>query len=148
MDKRLQRFLDAENITQSQLAEKLGVAKASISHILAGRNRPGFDFIQSMAQCYPDLNLDWLIAGKGKMYKSQNGSPVTQPSEEPRIPAQSKESGRLFDSQEPDLFPDEAETVDNKPQTEQVSPAASKPVPPRISKILVFYDNGTFKEID
>lgn len=148
MDKRLQRFLDAENITQSQLADKLGVAKASISHILAGRNKPGFDFIQSMAQCYPDLNLDWLIAGKGKMYKSQNGSPTTQPSEEPRIPAQSKESGRLFDSQEPDLFPDEAETVDNKPQGEQVSPVGSKPVPPKISKILVFYDNGTFKEID
>ena len=148
MDKRLQRFLDAENITQSQLAEKLGVAKASISHILAGRNKPGFDFIQSMAQCYPDLNLDWLIAGKGKMYKSQNRSPVTQPSEEPRIPAQSKDSGRLFDSQEDKLFPDEAETVDSKPQTEQVSPAESKPVPPKISKILVFYDNGTFKEID
>ncbi len=148
MNNRLQRFLDAENITQSQLAEKLGVAKASISHILAGRNKPGFDFIQSMAQNYPDLNLDWLIAGKGKMYKSQNGSPATQPSEEPRIPAQSKESGRLFDSQEPNLFPDEAETVDNKPQTEQVSPVESKHVPPKISKILVFYDNGTFKEID
>ena len=72
MNNRLQRFLDAENITQSQLAERLGVAKASISHILAGRNKPGFDFIQSMAQNYPDLNLDWLIAGKGKMYKSQN----------------------------------------------------------------------------
>ena len=148
MDKRLQRFLDAENITQSLLAEKLGVAKASISHILAGRNKPGFDFIQSMAQCYPDLNLDWLITGKGKMYKSQNSSPVTQPSEEPRIPAQSKESGRLFDSQEDKLFPDETETVDIKPQTEQVSPAESKSVPPKISKILVFYDNGTFKEID
>ena len=50
MNNRLQRFLDAENITQSQLAERLGVAKASISHILAGRNKPGFDFIQSMAQ--------------------------------------------------------------------------------------------------
>lgn len=148
MDKRLQRFLDAEDITQSQLAEKLGVAKASISHILAGRNKPGFDFIQSMAQCYPDLNLDWLIAGKGKMYKSQNSSLATQPSEEPRIPTQTTGSGRLFDSQEPDLFPNEEETIDNKPQTEHISPTESKSVPPRISKILVFYDNGTFKEID
>ena len=82
MNNRLQRFLDAENITQSQLAERLGVAKASISHILAGRNKPGFDFIQSMAQNYPDLNLDWLIAGKGKMYKSQNSPQAPQLSEE------------------------------------------------------------------
>jgi len=59
-----------------------------------------------------------------------------------------RDSGRLFDSQEPDLFPEEPETIDNKPQTEQVSPAESKPDTPRITKILVFYDNGTFKEID
>lgn len=148
MNNRLQRFLDAENITQSQLAERLGVAKASISHILAGRNKPGFDFIQSMAQNYPDLNLDWLIAGKGKMYKSQNSPQAPQLSEEPRLFTTGKDSGRLFDSQEPDLFPEEPETIDNKPQTEQVSPAESKPDTPRITKILVFYDNGTFKEID
>jgi len=148
MNSRLQRFLDAENITQSQLAEKLGVAKASISHILAGRNKPGFDFIQSMAQCYPDMNLDWLIAGKGKMYKSQTTAPVTQRPEEPQISAQGRTSGQLFDTQEPGLFPNETESVDNKPQKEQVSPAESTPAPPRISKILVFYDNGTFKEID
>ncbi len=148
MNSRLQRFLDAENITQSQLADKLGVAKASISHILAGRNKPGFDFIQSMAQCYPDLNLDWLIAGKGKMYKSQTAAAVTQTSEEPRISTQGGTSGQLFDSQGPGLFPKETESVDNKPLKEQVSPAESKPDTPKITKILVFYDNGTFKEID
>ncbi len=144
MNNRLQRFLDAEDITQSQLAEKLGVAKASISHILAGRNKPGFDFIQSMAQCYPDLNLDWLIAGKGKMFKSQ----AVQPSEEPSIPTKIKSSGQLFDSQEPNLFPEMTEQPEHQSQTGQVSPAESKPDPPKISKILVFYDNGTFKEID
>ena len=148
MNNRLQRFLGAENITQSQLAEKLGVAKASISHILAGRNKPGFDFIQSMAQCYPDLNLDWLIAGKGKMYKSQTSSQANQPSGEPSIPTTVKSNGQLFDSQEPNLFPEMTEQSDHQPKTEQVSPAESAPIPPKISKILVFYDNGTFKEID
>jgi len=136
--------LDAENITQSQLAEKLGVAKASISHILAGRNKPGFDFIQSMAQCYPDLNLDWLIAGKGKMFKSQ----TMQLSDEPSMPTKIKTNGQLFDSQESDLFPEMTEQIEHQPKTELISPAESKPVPPKIAKILVFYDNGTFKEID
>ena len=37
MDKRLQQFLDAENISQAQLADTLGVARAGISHILSGR---------------------------------------------------------------------------------------------------------------
>ena len=69
MNKRLQQFLSAENITQSQFADRIGVTKASVSHILSGRNKPGFDFIENMAACYPNLNLDWLIGGKGRMYK-------------------------------------------------------------------------------
>ena len=75
MNKRLQQFLSAENITQSQFADTIGVARASISHILAGRNKPGFDFIENMARHYPSLNLEWLITGKGRMYKD-NSAPA------------------------------------------------------------------------
>ena len=69
MDKRLQQFLDAENISQAQLAETLGVARAGISHILSGRNKPGFDFLEAMALHFPQVNMDWLLTGKGRMYK-------------------------------------------------------------------------------
>ena len=69
MNTRLQQFIRAENLSQSQFADAIGVARASISHILAGRNKPGFDFIESMARHFPALNLEWLITGKGKMYK-------------------------------------------------------------------------------
>ena len=55
MDKRLQQFLDAENISQAQLADTLGVARAGISHILSGRNKPGFDFLEAMAVHYTDV---------------------------------------------------------------------------------------------
>ena len=68
MNRRLQQFLAAENISQSQFADTIGVARASISHILAGRNKPCFDFIERTAKHFPELNLDWLITGRGKMY--------------------------------------------------------------------------------
>ncbi len=149
MNKRLQQFLSAENISQSQFADKIGVTKANVSHILSGRNRPGFEFIESMAACYPNLNLDWLIGGKGRMYKETDSSATTpQASETRQSPVKDTSDGRLFDSQEVDLFPDKPETTDNKPQPEPVSPMVPKQIPPRITKILVFYDNGTFKEID
>ena len=69
MEKRLQQFLDAENISQAQLADTLGVARASISHILYGRNRPGFDFLEGMALHFPGINMDWLLTGNGRMFK-------------------------------------------------------------------------------
>ena len=75
MDKRLQQFLDAENISQAQLAETLGVARAGISHILSGRNKPGFDFLESMATRFPQISMDWLLTGKGRMYKDSPAVP-------------------------------------------------------------------------
>ena len=72
MNQRLQQFLAAENLTQAQFAESIGVAKASVSHIISGRNKPGFDFIESMARHYPSLNIEWLVTGKGKMYKKES----------------------------------------------------------------------------
>ena len=83
--KRLQQFLDAENISQAQLADTLGVARAGISHILSGRNKPGFDFLEAMALHYPRISMDWLLTGKGKMYKDAPGeNPVFAPAQAPR----------------------------------------------------------------
>lgn len=149
MNKRLQQFLSAENISQSQFADKIGVTKASVSHILSGRNKPGFEFIESMADCYPNLNLDWLIGGKGRMYKNSDSNLMTQQvTESKQYTDSGTASGRLFDSQELELLNRRPESPDNEPQPEAVSPAEQEQVPPRITKILVFYDNGTFKEID
>lgn len=91
MNRRLQQFLTAENISQSQFAESIGVARANVSHILSGRNKPGFDFIEKMLTAYPALNVDWLITGKGKMYRnSYAGSGVN-----------SREEVNLFNSTSP-----------------------------------------------
>ncbi len=72
MNRRLLQFLQAENITQAQLADTLSVARGSVSHILAGRNKPGYDFLESLLLHYPTLNLDWLMTGRGRMYRSED----------------------------------------------------------------------------
>ncbi len=149
MNRRLQQFLSAENITQSQFADKIGVAKASVSHILSGRNKPGFEFIESMANCYPNLNLEWLISGKGRMYKGQEtGMTMPETAESGLSKVNDMGSGQLFDSHEPDLFQETAKMTDIEPQTKPVSPVVRQTAKPGITKILIFYDNGTFKEID
>ena len=68
MNTRLKQFLAAENISQSQFADTIKVVRASVSHVLSGRNNPGYDFIKAIMAAYPTLNMEWLILGKGKMY--------------------------------------------------------------------------------
>lgn len=69
MNRRLLQFLQAENLTQTQFADTLSVARGGVSHILSGRNKPGYDFLESLLLHYPRLNLEWLLTGKGRMYK-------------------------------------------------------------------------------
>lgn len=162
MNQRLQQFLAAENITQSEFADTISVARASVSHVLAGRNNPGYDFIKSISAHYPNLSLDWLINGKGKMYKS---SAPEIPSEPVKLTksesAESIFSDELFEND--DIFGSVRENFSlkaSKPIEDEVKPAVQKseiqPVselksevkPKNITRIVVFYDDGTFQELN
>lgn len=150
MNQRLQQFLSAENISQAQFADSIDVARASVSHVLAGRNKPGYDFIRSISEHYPKLNLEWLISGKGKMYK--NDSPLAP------APAQAAASVQAGYSDE--LFGPETAQEDKSEEAEEKSVQAAPapaPAPQRqpepspfrrsISRIIVFYDDNTYQEL-
>ncbi len=70
VSERLQKFMENEKVTAAKLADILDVQPSAISHILSGRNKPSFDFIQKLASKFPRFNIEWLITGKGNMYKA------------------------------------------------------------------------------
>lgn len=126
MNQRLLQFLAAENLSQSQFADLIGVARASVSHIIAGRNKPGFDFIENMSRNFPSLNLEWLITGKGRMYKSADSPVVAQPIE-----------------------PQSDTIIELSPAPVAAAPKETKATQRKrsISKIIVFFDDGSFQEL-
>ena len=69
MKERLIEFLRIENKSSAQLAEEIGVQASGISHIISGRNNPSLDFVLKMLEKYKYLSTDWLLFGKGAMYK-------------------------------------------------------------------------------
>ena len=69
MKERLLEFLKQENKSSAQFAEEIGVQASGISHILSGRNNPSLDFVLKMLEKYKFLSTDWLLFGKGSMYK-------------------------------------------------------------------------------
>ena len=72
MNTRLQQFLTLENLSPARLADILGVQRSGMSHLLSGRNKPGYDFILKLCTKFPDLNANWFITGKGKPYLERN----------------------------------------------------------------------------
>ena len=61
---RLLEILETKNLSASQFAEKIGVQRSSVSHILSGRNKPSLDFIIKINSVFNDISLEWLINGK------------------------------------------------------------------------------------
>ncbi|MDR1055283.1 MAG: helix-turn-helix transcriptional regulator [Prevotellaceae bacterium] len=69
MNSRVRQLIDAERLTPSKLADMLGVQRSNISHILSGRNNPGFEFIEKVLIKFPQISPDWFLLGKGSMYR-------------------------------------------------------------------------------
>lgn len=69
--KRLKEILNYHQLTASLFADKIGVQRSSISHILSGRNKPSLDFILKVTNTFTDVDIYWLLNGKGEFPKEQ-----------------------------------------------------------------------------
>lgn len=142
MHTRLKQFLAAENLSQAQFADRIKIGKANISHVLAGRNKPGYEFITAIMSSFPQLNINWLFFGTGKMYG-------TTPSPSHDIP---REAPMEY---EPDLlfanFDDEPEEVVNIEPTldiKNLDKVVQSTTKQRVaSKIIILFDDGTYQEL-
>ena len=135
MNTRLKQFLAAENITQAQFADNINVVRASVSHVLSGRNNPSYEFIRSITLKYPRLNIEWLLFGKGKMYKDAYKETVEE--------EQTPEIGVLFP--EPAPYHEEIAPTNAIEALDKITePIVNQR---KVSKIIVLFDDGTFQEM-
>ncbi|HZW62042.1 MAG TPA: helix-turn-helix transcriptional regulator [Flavobacteriaceae bacterium] len=68
--KRLEKVINYYGENASSFAEKIGVQRSSISHLLSGRNKPSLEFVLKILSSYPEVELYWLLNGKGNFPKS------------------------------------------------------------------------------
>jgi len=66
---RLKKIIDYYGLSASSFADKIGVQRSSISHILSGRNKPSLDFVMKILSSFPEVDLYWLLNGKGSFPK-------------------------------------------------------------------------------
>ena len=122
MKDRILQFLESEKISPAEFADKIGVQRSSMSHILNGRNYPSASFIQKMLQSYPHLDSRWLMIGVGsmnlesgnRMEKSQSAAAEPLLISEATVPGDS--GSQTTEISETDAeFPFIAEEVTEKP---------------------------------
>jgi len=140
MKERILEFLRAENKSSAQFAEEIGVQPSGISHIVSGRNNPSLDFILKMLDRYKYLSVDWLLFGRGEMYKDKN---LQNLFEESLSHPSSEVEGRLFDTGDigiPAKVSKETNPHQKDLNQNQITRHSD------IIKIVCFYSNNSFEE--
>jgi transcriptional regulator with XRE-family HTH domain len=114
---RLRMIMESHKLNAGSFADKIGVQRSNVSHVLSGRNKPSFDFVEKLLQAFPRVSAEWLFTGR----QVQNGS----------------ESGKEeFDLKNEPVVASSA-SLNTK---EDFSPKSGK----KIVKTIVFYEDFTF----
>ena len=74
---RLKKMMNHYGLTATALADSIEIQRSSISHLLSGRNKPSLDFVLKVLEKYPEVELYWLLNGKGSFPKEEKNSAPT-----------------------------------------------------------------------
>ena len=74
IQERLHVILKMHHMSPSVFADKIGVQRSNISHVLSGRNKPSLDFLEKIIIHFPKVNAKWLISGRADVLNELDGS--------------------------------------------------------------------------
>lgn len=69
---RLQKIISYYGLNAGAFAQQMEIQKSSISHLLSGRNKPSFLFLNKLSKNFPEINIKWFITGTGNMIENKN----------------------------------------------------------------------------
>ncbi len=122
--------MDEYDLNATSFADAIDVGRSSISHILSGRNKPSLEFVMKIIEAFPEVELYWLLNGKGSFPKK-----TSEPSRTAPIP----QSNYRLDF-------DQAEVPSSSIQADKQLPQMQTSVGNGdIERIVIFYKDGTFK---
>ncbi|WET02702.1 helix-turn-helix transcriptional regulator [Flavobacterium sp. YJ01] len=138
--KRLEIVMDYYSLSTSAFADKIGVQRSSMSHLLSGRNKPSLDFVMKISEVFPDVDLYWILFGTGNFPKGNEENSKEIIKTIPPISSYDHLGEKLFskiDSKEENKIEtkisSEIENINFSFENEE------------IEKIVIFYKNGRFK---
>ncbi len=139
MKERIKTIIQTEGMTPSSFADAIHVSRASINHILNGRNNPSLEVVTKILTTFDNIHSDWLLYGKEPMFKVVRG--IYQPDLFNQVVVKEEKAPEISE------YPQENEL--KKPEIDPknliISDLVDKKVlSKKIDKIMIFYSDKTF----
>lgn len=148
MIEKIQLLMKIHQMSAADLADKLGTERSGISHFLSGRNKPSLAFVLKLLENFPELNPDWLLLDKGSMLRSDDSHSVVEKPVTTSIPEfQFPEEQPVKNVTQVHIEDTVAYNIEKKETVSPVEEEQAKTLPDdeSIDRIVIFYQNGTFK---
>ena len=168
---RIELLMKCYDLSPSQFADRAGIQRASVSHIISGRNKPSLEVMLKIYEAFPGLDMKWLMTGVGDAPTRQANEPAVTASQESLFAEQDAvphvESSLFAAPAEPVLptaIPEEPKprrTALQQPVRERTVPearprrqqgarlaqmAAMQP-DKKIKEIRIYYSDGTYETL-
>mgnify|MGYP003586966748 CR=1 FL=1 len=140
--KRLEIILDYYGLNASSFADKIGVQRSSMSHLLSGRNKPSLDFVMKILDVFPEVDLYWILVGKGNFPKSENEIVSNFQNTNSDSPSSSNENYSREDLFTPINNEENKSVIKSSIEIKKTNLSFEED---EIEKIVIFYKNGIFK---
>lgn len=129
-----------EGMTPSKFAEAIGIQRAAMSHIIAGRNNPSLDVATKIMKRFKTVNPNWLLLGQGEMYTDSESSEAPLLQNEavfPTVNADATENRKEIGVET---------SINNQiiPVNQQIV-YKEKPFK-EVSRIIIYYSDNSFEE--
>ena len=152
MRERLEELMQLLNLNPTQFANAIGVQRATLQHILSGRNEPSLKIIMAIHTSFPDVELEWLLNGKGSAIpglaakeSSEPDYPLLPGMESTFFPADVRKTPEFSNPKGEELASKQRKSRNNKDVRSEIFPTENS-ANKAIKEVVVFFSDGTYQK--
>ena len=152
MVNRIFAFIESQQITPTEFADKIGVSRASISSIKTGRTQPTLSLVEKIKQHYPDIDINWLIFGEGdapvENRKKETIEDNVLPFVDEVLNVKAEQSLSIANEYEAMYIAELPRREENVAAVGNDMPTEVKNSTKNVKKVILLYDDGSFEEFN
>lgn len=148
--KQLQKIMHHFGLSTTELADRILVPKATISHLISERNKPSLEFIMKLHTTFPTLNLEWLIYEKEPFLVTEiDPKSIEKDQIETPVLNEISEVETVNEIENEDQYENETEEIEPKNINQNITENPKNILSfqsKEIDCIVIFYNDGSFKK--
>jgi plasmid maintenance system antidote protein VapI len=149
LQNRIEILIDKFELQPSAFADKCGIKRPLMSHILSGRNKASLQVVMQILEEFTNVNTDWLIFGNGDMLKDAKFTPNNTSESVSLSKSTSDNSDLLLNDENAVQKFNLKKTGEKELASQKVSNDSKENVAPTLPKqpaqVLLFFEDGTFE---